>query len=148
MKESSNRPWFKMQARGADEAELTIFDEIGGWGQTVDDFKRSVDGVKDKAKIRLLINSPGGVVTDGWAVFNILSRIKDKLTVEVVGLAASMASVIALAGRELVMDRGTYLMIHEPWTFAIGSSEELRKMADVMDTMKADIVRWRLGIRA
>jgi HK97 family phage major capsid protein len=137
----SNRPWFKMAAKASDEAELTIFDEIGGWGQTVDDFKRAVDEVKDKGKIKLLINSPGGIVTDGWAVFNILSRIREKLTVEVVGLAASMASVVALAGKELVMDRGTYLMIHDPWTFALGSSDELRKMADVMDTMKADIVR-------
>jgi HK97 family phage major capsid protein len=140
-KAANNRPWFKVAQRDDAEAELTIFDEIGGWGQTVDDFKRAVDGVKDKAKVRLLINSPGGIVTDGWAIYNILSRIREKLTVEVVGLAASMASVIALAGKELIMDRGTYLMIHEPWTFALGSSEELRKMADVMDTMKADIVR-------
>jgi len=141
MKERSSRPWFKVSDLADDSAEITLFDEIGGWGQSVDDFKRSLDAVKNKKSIKLLINSPGGVVTDGWAVFNILQRVRDKLSVEVVGLAASMGSIIALAGKELVMDRGSYFMIHNPWTMAWGESEELRKMADLMDQMREDSVK-------
>ena len=140
MKEKSNRPWFRVSDLAPDEAEISIFDEIGGWGQSVEDFKDKLDSIKGKKSIRLLINSPGGYVNDGWAIYNILSKFKDKLTVEVVGLAASMGSVVALAGKELVMDRGTYLMIHDPWTFAMGSSDDLRKMADTMDRMKEDII--------
>lgn len=139
-KERSNRPWFAVKDLGEMEAEISLFDEIGGFGQTVEDFKAKLDGLKGKKNIRLLINSPGGYVNDGWAIYNILSKMRDRLTVEVVGLAASMGSVVALAGRELVMDRGTYLMIHDPWTFAMGSSDDLRKMADTMDLMKEDII--------
>jgi len=141
MKERSNRDWFKVKDLADDVAEITLFDEIGGWGQSVDDFKMAFDKVKDRKSIKLLVNSPGGIVTDGWAIFNILSRVRDRLSIEVIGLAASMGSVIALAGKELVMNRGTYLMIHNPWTFAMGGSEDLRKMADTMDQMRADIIK-------
>ena len=134
------KPWFSVRDLAEDEAELVIFDEIGGWGQSVDDFKRAFDQVKNKKAIKLFINSPGGVVTDGWAIFNMLQRIRDKLTVEVIGLAASMASVVALAGKKLTMCRGSYFMIHNPWTIAWGDSTELRKMADTMDKMREDII--------
>ena len=134
------KPWFSVRDLAEDEAELVIFDEIGGWGQSVDDFKRAFDQVKNKKAVKLFINSPGGVVTDGWAIFNMLQRIRDKLTVEVVGLAASMASVVALAGKSLTMGRGSYFMIHNPWTIAWGDSTELRKMADTMDKMREDII--------
>lgn len=140
MKEKSNRPWFKVVDLADDTAEITLFDEIGGWGQSVEDFKAKVDAIKDKASIKLLINSPGGYINDGWAIYNILSRYKEKLSVEVVGLAASMASVVALAGCELVMDRGSFLMIHDPWTCAVGTAEDLRKMANTMDQMKGDVI--------
>jgi len=138
--EKEKRPWFRFVDLADDEAEISLFDEIGGWGQSVEDFKAEFDKIKGRKSIHLNINSPGGVVTDGWAIYNILSRVKDRLTVEVVGLAASMGSVVALAGKELIMDRGTYLMIHDPWTFAIGTSEDLRKMASTMDQMKEDII--------
>jgi len=131
--------WFAMQAL-ADTAEISIFDEIGGWGITVADFKEAFDLVKDKKAITVYINSPGGDVTTGMALYNLLASKRDKITVEVLGIAASIASVIALAGKELVMDEGSYYMIHNPWSVAWGEADELRKTADVLDKMRGELI--------
>lgn len=123
-----------------DYAEISVFDEIGGFGITVSDFKEQFDAIKNAKQIKLLLNSPGGAVTEGMAFYNLLASIRDKLTVEVIGLAASMASVVALAGSKLVMDEGTYLMIHNPWTITWGDADQLRKDADVLDKMRSELI--------
>jgi ATP-dependent Clp endopeptidase proteolytic subunit ClpP len=133
------RPWYAVETTEED-AEISIFDEIGGWfGITVDEFKKDFDTVKNKKKIKLLLNSPGGQVTDGMAVYNLLSSIRSKLSVEVLGVAASIASIIALAGKELIMGEGSYLMIHDPWSWAIGDSAEMRRIAEVLDKMSGQL---------
>ncbi|HUW34103.1 MAG TPA: head maturation protease, ClpP-related, partial [Planctomycetota bacterium] len=138
---AGTREWFAI-ATTEDEAEIEIFDSIGGWfGLPVKEFKKAFDTVRKKKRIRLLLNSPGGDVTEGMAVYNLLGGVREKLTVEVLGVAASIASVIALAGKELIMGEGAYLMIHEPWSFAIGDSTEMRKVADVLDKMRGEIVK-------
>lgn len=122
-------------------AEISIFDEIGGWGISVQQFKEAFDLVKDQAEIKLFINSPGGSIIDGMALYNLLSSVRNKLTVEIIGLAASMASIVALAGKDRpVMAEGTYLMIHNPWTVAIGDAEEMKKNAEILDKMKGELV--------
>ena len=131
--------WFAMQAL-ADTAEISIFDEIGGWGITVADFKDAFDLVRDKKAITVYINSPGGDVTTGMALYNLLAHERSKITVEVLGIAASIASVVALAGKELVMDEGSYYMIHNPWSVAWGEADELRKTADVLDKMRDELI--------
>jgi ATP-dependent Clp endopeptidase proteolytic subunit ClpP len=123
-----------------DYAEISVFDEIGGFGVSVTDFKEQFDSIKNAKQIRLLLNSPGGAVTEGMAFYNLLASVRDKLTVEVIGLAASMASVVALAGSKLVMDEGTYLMIHNPWTITWGDADQLRKDADVLDKMRSELI--------
>jgi ATP-dependent Clp endopeptidase proteolytic subunit ClpP len=127
-----NRRWFSMKASET-EAEISIFDEIGIWGVTVADFKKELDAVKNRASIKLLLNSPGGSVFDGMAIYNLLAPIKDKLEVHVLGLAASIVSVIALAGKSLTMDTGTYFMIHDPWAIAMGTAKDFRSTADLLD---------------
>jgi ATP-dependent Clp endopeptidase proteolytic subunit ClpP len=124
----------------ADVAELSIFDEIGGFGVLVADFKKDFDAVKNAKSIHLMLNTPGGSVTDGMAIYNILAAVRDKLDVEVIGLAASMGSIVALAGRSLAMDEGTYFMIHNPWTISWGDADQLRHDAGVLDKMQAEIV--------
>ena len=131
--------WFAIEAK-ADIAEISVFDEIGGWGITVAQFKEAFDLVKDKGQVTLMLNSPGGSVTEGMALYNILSSIRSKLTVEVVGVAASIASIVALAGKDLIMDEGTYFMIHNPWTITWGEADELRKTADVLDKMRGELI--------
>ena len=97
--------WFAIDAK-PDAAEISVFDEIGGFGVSVAEFKDAFDLVKDQKEIKLLLNSPGGSVTEGMAFYNLMASVRSKLTVEVLGIAASIASIIALAGRELVMVRG------------------------------------------
>jgi ATP-dependent Clp endopeptidase proteolytic subunit ClpP len=140
-------PWYSMEAEeGGDEAEISIFDEIGGWfGLSVQKFKKDFDAVRGKKRIRLLLNSPGGDVFDGMAIYNILAGEREKLEVHVLGIAASMASVIALAGRELVMGRGSYLMIHNPWGSCIGDAAEMQKMADVLGKIAGQMAKIYAG---
>lgn len=131
--------WYSLDVRN-EIAELSIFDEIGGWGITVSEFKQQFDLAKNAKSIHLTLNSPGGSVTDGMAIYNILKTVSEKLDVEIIGLAASMASVVALAGRSLTMDEGTYFMIHNPWTITWGDADRLRHDADVLDKMGDQIV--------
>lgn len=135
-KSEIKRPWFTMKAADG-AAEIQIFDEIGGWfGVTVTDFKRAFDEIKGSDSIRLLINSPGGDVFAGVAIYNILSGVRPKLTAEVVGLAASAASVVALAASSVVMGQGAYFMIHDPWGVAIGTADDMLKMAETLESMR------------
>ncbi|MGD9938620.1 MAG: head maturation protease, ClpP-related [Clostridia bacterium] len=131
--------WFAIMAL-ADSAEVSIFDEIGGFGISVSEFKEAFDLIRDRKEITVYINSPGGSVTEGMALYNILASARDKITVEVIGLAASIASIVALAGKSLVMDEGTYFMIHNPWTITWGEADELRKTADVLDKMRGELI--------
>lgn len=132
----------RLETNAAGEAEISIFGEIGfSWfeeGNTLDSVKEAFDQVKDAPKIRLLLNSPGGDAFEGMAIYNLLAKARDRLTVEVLGLAASAASVIALAGHELVMDEGSYFMIHEPWGITIGPADDHRKTADLLDKMSGN----------
>lgn len=108
---------------------------FGGFDDdTVNDVLEGIDG---PGTVR--INSPGGLVFSGIAIHSMLSRMKG-VTVRVEGLAASIASVIALAGSRLEMERGSMLMIHNPWNIAMGDAEELRKSADVLDKIKVSIL--------
>lgn len=133
------RPVVRMETNAAGEAELSIFGPIGGdwWGGgiTLDALKEAFDQVKDSAKIRILLNSEGGDAFDGMAMYNLLSKARDRLTVEVLGFAASAASVIALAGHELVIDEGAYLMIHEPWGVTVGPADDHRQTAELLEKM-------------
>jgi ATP-dependent Clp endopeptidase proteolytic subunit ClpP len=129
-----NRRWFSMKGDDA-SAEISIFSEIGEWGVTVSDFKKEFDALKSAKAITLYINSPGGSVFDGMAIYNILAGVKDKITTKVLGLAASVSSIIALAGKRLIMAEGTYFMIHDPWALAMGTGSEMRKTADLLDSI-------------
>lgn len=134
------KTWFTMKASD-DLAEIEIFDEIDSfWGIGAKEFKARFDEVKNSKAIKLMLNSPGGSVFDGMAIYNILSSVREKLDIEVVGLAASISSIIALAGKKLTMAEGSYYMIHNPLTIMVGDAEELRKTADVLDKMKGDFV--------
>jgi ATP-dependent protease ClpP protease subunit len=137
--------WYTMKAE-ADEAEISIFSEIGGWGGvTVKDFKKDFDAIRGKKRIRFLLNSPGGDVFDSMAIYNILVGERNKLEVQVLGMAASGASIIALAGQELIMSRGSYLMIHNPSGLCIGDAAEMQKMADVLGKIAGQMAKIYAG---
>jgi ATP-dependent Clp endopeptidase proteolytic subunit ClpP len=141
--------WYSMETKDDEEAEISIFEEIGGsfggGGVTVQSFKKDFDAIRSKKRIRLLLNSPGGDVFDGMAIYNILAGEREKLEVHVLGMAASMASIIALAGRELVMGRGSYLMIHNPSGLCIGDAAEMQKMADILGKIENQMAKIYAG---
>ena len=121
-------------------AEISIYDEIGGWGVTAQNFMDALDALGEVETIDLRISSPGGSIIEGNVIFNAIKRHAANVTVYIDGMAASMASVIAMAGDEIVMAENALLMIHNPWTVSIGDSEQLRKDADLMDKMKSAII--------
>ncbi len=137
------KKWYKIQAKD-DSAEISIFGDIGmsWWGDSITaaDFKKDFDAIKNKASIKVLINSPGGDVFDGIAIYNIIASERAKVSVEVLALAASAASIIALAGSSLKIDTGGFFMIHNPWTWAAGSADDLRESADLLDKIGGELV--------
>ena len=136
----TNNTWYNMTAaEGETSAEISIYDAIGSFDVNA---KQFVDELKEinADTINLRINSPGGSVIDGNAMFNALQRHPAKVITHIDGLAASMASVIAMAGDEVHMADNALLMIHNPWTFSMGDADELRADADLLDKMSASIL--------
>ena len=96
---------------------------------------------KQEGDIEVNINSNGGSVTGGLAIANaIKAYAKGDVTCNVLGIAASMASVVACAGKKLCMGEGAFLMVHNPWTVTMGNAEDLRKDADTLDKMRDSIL--------
>lgn len=96
---------------------------------------------KQDGDIEVNINSNGGSVTAGLAIANAIKGYnKGDVTCNVLGIAASMASVIACAGKRLCMGEGAFLMVHNPWTVTMGDADDLRKDADTLDQMRDSII--------
>ena len=136
----TNQNWYEFKALENGATEIYVYDEIGFWGITAKDFARDLKELDPKGEINLRINSPGGSVTDGIAIYNLLKNHKAKVNTFIDGLAASMASVIAMAGDKITMPENALMMIHNPWGGAMGDADELRKTADVLDKMKTALV--------
>ncbi|MGR6923096.1 head maturation protease, ClpP-related [[Actinomadura] parvosata] len=131
--------WYEIKNAASDEAELLLFDEIGGWyGIYADEFMQDLKRVT-APKLTVRINSPGGSVFEGIAVANALRVHPAEVTTRVEGLAASIASVIALAGDRLVMMPQATLMIHEASGACLGNAADMAKMAEVLDLLSDNI---------
>lgn len=140
--------------RAAREGEnsISIFDVIGAdfWGDGVTASRiagalRSMNG----GAVTVNINSPGGDMFEGLAIYNLLREYEGKVTVKVLGLAASAASIIAMAGDEVQIGRGAFLMIHNCWVYAMGNRHDLAQIADDMapfDKAMSDIYQARSGL--
>ena len=130
---------FRCQLRAEakkDEAELLIYDEIGaswfGEGVTAKQVVKDLAAVTAK-KIRVRINSAGGEVFEGLAIYNALRTHTSKIVVEIDGIAASIASIIALAGDEVKIADNAFYMIHNPHGIAFGNAADMREMAELLD---------------
>lgn len=128
---SATQSWYSINAKKG-LANVYLYDEIGYWGKPAKDFVRELNTL-DVDQINLYLNSPGGEVGDGVAIFNALQRHPASVEVTVDGSALSIASVIAQAGDTRRMAMGSAMMIHEPWVGAMGDAEYMRKMADQLD---------------
>ena len=131
---------FKNAPDKSGEVELSLYDEIGSFGIGAKQFIAELKEYKGQ-HVHLRINSPGGEIVEGSAIYNALTRHEGGLTVHIDALAASMASVIAMSGNPVYMADNALLMIHNPWTLAAGEAKDLRKQADLLDTMKSNLVR-------
>lgn len=118
-----------------DAAEIMIYDEIGpAWWGLID--AQSVMGAlsqMDGKRVTLRLNTPGGSVDEGIAIYNALKRHRGGVTTVVDSLAASMGSYLLQAGDERIVASNAMVMVHDPWSIALGNSAELRKTADVLD---------------
>jgi ATP-dependent protease ClpP protease subunit len=127
--------WFRFSAHDVrtDEVDVEIYDEIGAWGITAADFTAALAALPKSTKvINLRVNSPGGGVFAGLAIANRLREHKATVNVKVDGVAASIASVIAMSGDTVTMGRGSQLMIHNPSGLVMGTADDMDKMADVL----------------
>jgi ATP-dependent protease ClpP protease subunit len=129
----TNKHWFRIENKKSDDvATIRIHDAIGMWAVTAQDFVRELNAI-EASTIHLHINSPGGDVFDGLTIYNALREHPAKVIVHVDALAASIASIIALAGDEVLMAKGSMYMIHNPFSVVIGDARDMRKMADTLE---------------
>lgn len=134
----------KMFARSTGVAEILIYDAIGkdwfGDGFTAKKFREDLKALGNVETLVVRINSPGGEVFDGFAIFNALKEHGAKIVVRIDGQALSIASVIAMAGEEIIMGEGAMMMVHDPWSFAFGNADDMRSVADRLDQVAAGLV--------
>ena len=127
-----NEKWYNIQNKAGSATDVYIFDEIGMWGVTAQNFISDIKDLKD-TPINLRINSLGGDVFDGLAIYNIIKKRTAKTTVYIEGIAASIATIIALGADEVVMSENSLFMIHNASGGAMGESKDLQKTAEVLN---------------
>lgn len=138
---NEGRTWFRMVTdlvEQPDTAAIYLYDEIGYWGVTAQDFVRDLMGLR-VSNIIVHINSPGGEVWDGLAIYHALRDHPANIEARVDGIAASAASFIAMAGDTIVMQRNAQMMIHDAIGFCVGNVTEMQKMVAVLDAASDNI---------
>lgn len=134
----------EVKAAADESAEVRIYDSIGSGffedGVTAKAFADALSGMSKVKTINVRINSPGGAAFEGLAIYNTLKNHPAKKIVHVDGMAASIASVIAMAGDEIRIAKNGFVMVHEPSSYARGKSTDLRRIADMMDKVKNQLV--------
>lgn len=153
MKQNIVKPFFRASVRGAanaegaadDVLELMVYKQIGedfsGRGITAGEFKDQIDQVGPFSRIAMHINSPGGDAFEGVAILNLLRGLGKPVDVHVDGIAASAASIIAMAGDTISMGSGAMMMIHNAWTITAGNADELTKEASTLRAIDASIAK-------
>lgn len=142
-----------MAAASDDDATISIYDVIGedwwtGGGFTAQRCSAALRSIGAR-DVTVRINSPGGDMFEGIAIYNLLREHPAKVTIHVMGWAASAASIIAMAGDEIVMGLGTFMMVHNAWGVVVGNRHDMRSGADLFDGFDAaiaDIYEARTGM--
>lgn len=139
------KKWYRIENK-TNSADIYIYDEIGMWGVDAKDFATSLALIKDFDQINVFINSPGGDVFEGMAIYNALLTVKDKLTAHVMGMAASIASIILMAAPKRIIHQGALVMIHNPSSGIWGTASDLRKRAETLDKITDQMVDIYRGV--
>lgn len=142
-----NKQYFNIAKINDSIGEIDIYGEIIDESWRMSDtetsapsFKDALKELKDVKQITVNINSGGGDVFSGVAIHNMLKSHKAHVTVKIDGLAASIASVIAMAGDKVIIPRNAMLMIHNAWTFAVGNASDLRKQAEDLEKINSVVI--------
>tara|TARA_R110002074_G_scaffold67293_5_gene158495 strand:+ start:1276 stop:2322 length:1047 start_codon:yes stop_codon:yes gene_type:complete len=141
--------WYNIQSKAPTESvDVYLFNEIGMWGVTAQDFINDIKEYKGQS-MNLHINCVGGDVFEGMAIYNVLLKRTQKTTVYIEGIAASMGSIIALAGDEVIMSENSLYMIHNAWGGTMGEASDMRKYANILEKLSnesADIYSKKTGM--
>lgn len=129
--------WYRISNKAGQAPEVYIYDEIGGLGIGSGDFLNELRGLQGDLSVHL--NSPGGDVFDGLAIYQALKNRAGSTTVHIDGLAASIASVIALGADQVIMAPKASMMIHDGFSAAMGNAADMRKLADLLDKTSDNI---------
>lgn len=139
---AQTRPTFFAKAKGT-TGELYLYEDIGdGWfgGTTANSVAQALKDMGSVDVLDCYVNSAGGSVFEGVAIYNQLKRFPGKKVMHVDALAASIASIICMAGDEIHMAPNAQMMIHDPWGMAVGTADEMRKNAEALDQVKATLL--------
>jgi ATP-dependent Clp endopeptidase proteolytic subunit ClpP len=132
--------WYSIENKAdGSPVEISIYDEIGDYGTSAKNFIEEVKNVSER-DITLRINSVGGSVFDGLAIYNTLRSHRGYVNIKIEGLAASISTVIAMAGDNIEMSENGFFMIHNPFGQSAGEATDMRKTADLLDKIKSEII--------
>jgi len=130
--------WYNLKALAEGVMEINIFDEIGWMGVEASQFIREIQNA-DPDRIVMRVNSPGGDVFEGLAIYNFLNELDASIEVKVEGIAASIASIIIQAGDIITIPENAFIMVHEPMVGSYGNRAQLRKAAETLDKITASM---------
>lgn len=140
---ASNKPeqsWYSIKALSKGQVEILLYDEIGMWGISARQFAQDLKALGDLTLISLRIHSPGGDVFEGTAIYNLLKNHPARVEAHIDGLAASMASVIAMAADTIYIPENAMMMVHKPWGIQGGDADDMRRYAELLDKVESTLV--------
>lgn len=139
-----NKKYWSFENKGNKTADLYLYNSITSWGSgeystSAKSFKKDLDNLGELNELNVYINSPGGDVFEGVTISNMLKRVKGDVNIHIDGIAASIASVIAMSGNNIIMPKNSMMMIHNAWSMHYGNAKDFRKMADDLDKITDSI---------
>lgn len=141
---AKDKPYYRIRAQAGQTPEVFIYGDIGTGlfdeGTGARQLIEEVNALGPIHNLKLRINSPGGSVFEGQALYSFFRNHPATIHVMIDGVAASIASVVAMCGDSAEMPKNATLMIHDPWTMALGNAADMRKAADALDTVKLGII--------
>lgn len=143
MQRTLRLPNYRVIAR-QQSAEIFLYDDIGDGffgGITSKQVINDLAALGPVKTLTVRINSAGGSVFEGFAIYNAFARFPSEVNVEIDGIAASIASIIAMVGKDIRVAENAMVMIHDPMAFVAGTGEDMRKMADSLDAIRGNLVK-------
>lgn len=140
--------WFEVKNKTDDSSDLYFYGDIVAsewqkWDEadtSANDVKDFLNAVNENTKLNIFINSAGGVVTTGMAIYNMLKRHKGYKTAYIDGIGASIASIIPFAADKIVMPKSSYLMVHLPWVGVAGNKHDLSRAMNTLETIESNMM--------